>query len=432
MEILERLQAEAMADDVAIDLARMSCWTELQAIEYFESGGTVKPDAQDTMFEEDAQQHMQATVSAAPPTTTTMLPQSLPTASLPTPAPPTPGLPTTAPKTPMPTSQLPTAVQSDSPGGASDGGVHLQCLSIKELKARCKAAKLSTDDCSEKSDLVRRLLEGGAEMSADPAAAAAAPGSDANQTGASTDGSEWFAALTTKELRQALTRAGIDSSSCYERADFESLAREYPGAASTSTGTSVGSGGTRIGSGGGSGTAVAADFWSDYSVKQLKRLLSERHISSAGCLDRADLLDLAAQHRATLNSPVLVPTKSVEKKLSAQEVERRRKIEEGLAALGGVVHGGYQVDMFGVKRGAPLHAFCSGMERATLSRVNDTRPACAQAAASKIQSASGTRWATIRSTDARCGAWAPSCARGAAMTTWRTRTWANSRKAIRI
>ena len=86
MEILERLQAEAMADDVAIDLARMSCWTELQAIEYFESGGTVKPDAQDTMFEEDAQQHMQATVSAAPPTTTTMLPHSLPTASLPTPA----------------------------------------------------------------------------------------------------------------------------------------------------------------------------------------------------------------------------------------------------------------------------------------------------------------------------------------------------------
>lgn len=50
MEILERLQAEAMADDVAIDLARMSCWTELQAIEYFESGGTVKPDAQDTIW----------------------------------------------------------------------------------------------------------------------------------------------------------------------------------------------------------------------------------------------------------------------------------------------------------------------------------------------------------------------------------------------
>lgn len=40
---LEDIQAEAMADDVAIDLATMSLWTRSQAEAYFESGGTDKP-----------------------------------------------------------------------------------------------------------------------------------------------------------------------------------------------------------------------------------------------------------------------------------------------------------------------------------------------------------------------------------------------------
>mmetsp|Transcript_31368 Transcript_31368/g.51904 ORF Transcript_31368/g.51904 Transcript_31368/m.51904 type:complete len:421 (-) Transcript_31368:159-1421(-) len=36
---LEAIQAEALADDIPIDLERMSLWTEAQAIQFFESGG---------------------------------------------------------------------------------------------------------------------------------------------------------------------------------------------------------------------------------------------------------------------------------------------------------------------------------------------------------------------------------------------------------
>lgn len=43
LEELFSIQAEAMADDVAIDLERMRMWTRQQAMEYFESGGTRDP-----------------------------------------------------------------------------------------------------------------------------------------------------------------------------------------------------------------------------------------------------------------------------------------------------------------------------------------------------------------------------------------------------
>lgn len=42
---LEDVQAEAMADDVAIDLEKMSLWTREEAAAYFESGGEVAPHA---------------------------------------------------------------------------------------------------------------------------------------------------------------------------------------------------------------------------------------------------------------------------------------------------------------------------------------------------------------------------------------------------
>lgn len=45
LEQLQDLQAEAMADDVDIDLEKMSLWTEAGAREYFESGGEVEPPA---------------------------------------------------------------------------------------------------------------------------------------------------------------------------------------------------------------------------------------------------------------------------------------------------------------------------------------------------------------------------------------------------
>jgi hypothetical protein len=40
---LEDIQADAMADDLAIDLEKMSVWTKEQAVAYFESGGEVEP-----------------------------------------------------------------------------------------------------------------------------------------------------------------------------------------------------------------------------------------------------------------------------------------------------------------------------------------------------------------------------------------------------
>ena len=45
LEQLESIQAEALADDVEIDLDRMSLWTAEAAEAYFESGGAVEPAA---------------------------------------------------------------------------------------------------------------------------------------------------------------------------------------------------------------------------------------------------------------------------------------------------------------------------------------------------------------------------------------------------
>ena len=43
LDELEQIQAEALADDVEIDLARMRLWATEEARAYFESGGTVVP-----------------------------------------------------------------------------------------------------------------------------------------------------------------------------------------------------------------------------------------------------------------------------------------------------------------------------------------------------------------------------------------------------
>ena len=45
LDELEEIQAEALADDVEIDLARMQLWVAEEARAYFESGGTVVPVA---------------------------------------------------------------------------------------------------------------------------------------------------------------------------------------------------------------------------------------------------------------------------------------------------------------------------------------------------------------------------------------------------
>jgi len=38
----------------------------------------------------------------------------------------------------------------------------------------------------------------------------------------------WYESLSTKEIKEALQRAGVSTSTCFERADFEALARQYP------------------------------------------------------------------------------------------------------------------------------------------------------------------------------------------------------------
>jgi len=43
MEELQEIQADAMADDIEIDLAKMSLWTKDQAVAFFESGGEDEP-----------------------------------------------------------------------------------------------------------------------------------------------------------------------------------------------------------------------------------------------------------------------------------------------------------------------------------------------------------------------------------------------------
>ena len=42
-EQLEEIQADLMADDVAIDMEKMSLWSYDEAVAYFESGGTDEP-----------------------------------------------------------------------------------------------------------------------------------------------------------------------------------------------------------------------------------------------------------------------------------------------------------------------------------------------------------------------------------------------------
>lgn len=227
----------------------------------------------------------------------------------------------------------------------------LSALSIKELKARCSAAGLSTEDCLNKSDLVQRAAEAHAKSSA-----GAPPTAIANA-------STWWEGLSTKELKKALERSGVNITACYERSDFEALAERHPCAGSQAKGSS---GEVPTTSADGSG-----DYWVNFSAKQLRTLLSERNIATAGLLDRDDYLRAANANRAVLTAAVAVgtprngsggagsgqqlanggKTSALDARQAKLELEKQRKIKEGLEALGGVVRGGYQIDIFGVKRG---------------------------------------------------------------------------------
>ena len=142
-----------------------------------------------------------------------------------------------------------------------------------------------------------------------------------------------------KELRAALRAAHIDTTGCLDRADLVALAQQHARVLERS----------------------AAPSWAHLPVKELRALLVDAHISTAGCLDRDDLLRTAADHASALEearlqarrrqaAAVLVPPSS---RLADAETghAQRARVERALAHLGGVVHGGYQVDLFGVKRG---------------------------------------------------------------------------------
>ena len=62
---LQDIQADAMADDIPIDEAKMMHWTREEATEFFESGGTVEPAAPSTS---------KSTVAAAPSEPSTSAP----------------------------------------------------------------------------------------------------------------------------------------------------------------------------------------------------------------------------------------------------------------------------------------------------------------------------------------------------------------------
>ena len=211
---------------------------------------------------------------------------------------------------------------TDAAQNKDDLVADLASLSIKALKERCVRAGLYTGDCLSKSDLVRRAMDGAQPARESPA-----------------EPIEWWANLPTKEIKRRLERAEVDVAACFERADFEALARRNPRAGDEREPVAA--------------PAVAKDYWEGYSAKELRKLLADRHVPTAGCLDKADLLAAAALHRAVLLAAA--PSGTVEKvpsaSIDAKAAEKKERLRAGLEQLGGVVHGGYQVDMFGTKRG---------------------------------------------------------------------------------
>ena len=322
---LEALQLEAMADDVEIDLDRMSLWSSEQAMAYFESGGADIPPGPSTKSSEsidvvgtvDVSDGIAAMESSGSATVVAGVPPGVEKAK-------------------------DQAAAAQAPGAALEE--ELRALSVKALKARCIAAGLQTDDCLSKADLVQRATEAPALL----AAAAAAPTAPCAAPTAADPSADWFRDLPTKEVKRRLEHAGVNVSSCFERTDFEALARRHPCAA----------GASKAGTGGGERAADGRDFWVSYSAKELRRLLTERHVDTAGCLDKADLLAAAEKSRNVLLAPAPTVVKKATSALDARQAalqrEKQEKIRAGLEQLGGVVHGGYQIDMFGTKRGRCL------------------------------------------------------------------------------
>lgn len=335
------LRAAAFAEDVVVSddmLERMTKWSEEDIETFYESGGQAIP-----LGEEPC--------DSPAPKSQDIQPDSCP-AELPELNQPESKIDLTdaaAGSTSDPTDA--SVASSDCTDAAAAPSLpDLSGLSIKQLKARCAAAGLLTDDCVTKSDLVKRAMEASATGSGSGDIHVEAPSAPA-----ASPAEEWWAAVSTKDMKRRLEHAGINTSACYERSDFEVLARLHPcaGEARGSAASRSGAAATAVSDAPSSGSTTY--FWSGFSVKELKQLLADRHVSTAGCIDKSDLLAAAERNKAVLlTSVVTAPSTAIDPVKAQLAAEKKEKIRAGLEALGGVVHGGYQIDMFGAKRGRCL------------------------------------------------------------------------------
>ena len=317
MERIIAIRDSCFADDVPIHDA-MTAWSDDELCSFFESGGDLQPSAQPPASAAEQppappSQPEEATgqpplgspiadqltsAPSLPPGPPTPLPpepeeatsqppleppmatapdavaeQLTPAPSLP-PGPPTPlppGLEETMSQPPLepPMATAPDADQPPAVAGGADAAAQtaeeLERLPVKRLKQLCTAAAVPTDGCTTKEELVQRALQAvrmGATVAPETGASPSSP--NEHTTGAA-DIADWFSALSTKELKKALVDAGVDTSSCFERVDFEGLARLHPHAGSDG------------GKGGGGKEENGGDnFWSGFSAKALKTLLEER------------------------------------------------------------------------------------------------------------------------------------------------------------
>ena len=275
MERIIAIRDSCFADDVPIHDA-MTAWSDDELCSFFESGGDLQPSAQppaSAAEQPPAPPSQPEEATGQPPLGSPIADQLTSAPSLPpgppTPLPPEPEEATSQPPLEPPMATAPDADQPPAVAGGADAAAQtaeeLERLPVKRLKQLCTAAAVPTDGCTTKEELVQRALQAvrmGATVAPETGASPSSP--NEHTTGAA-DIADWFSALSTKELKKALVDAGVDTSSCFERVDFEGLARLHPHAGSDG------------GKGGGGKEENGGDnFWSGFSAKALKTLLEER------------------------------------------------------------------------------------------------------------------------------------------------------------
>ncbi|KAL1515745.1 hypothetical protein AB1Y20_002361 [Prymnesium parvum] len=387
-EELLSIQAECLADDIALDEDEMRHWTLGEVREYFESGGAV-PTSRCLRTTKSNEHCPPPAESPVLPTPNEHCPPPAESPVLPTPNEHSP--PAADDHCPSPSTAAPSpSTAAPEAGVETETEESLFAMSIRQLKALCHARGVGLAGCSEKHDLVRALLAG-AQPAAPPSPPRRATSSFAVAREAAS--SPWDG-ISTKALREVLMGAGIDLSDCRDRGDFVALAERHelppPTAAKglppvqTSPPARVEEMSTKElrralqaagiatdsclerrdfvalaashahclqGGNGASGEECGGEeYWEKLSTKELRALLAERHISTQGCLDRGDFLERARASRSVLLAAVAAaPSAAVA--AEKPKTEDRKRVEAMLEALGGVVHGGYQVDLFGTKRG---------------------------------------------------------------------------------